>query len=202
MQKWLPFSFKPAIDSTDDALLRLRVRASGKLGKIAHRFVRLESTSQLGYAYRGLRAASRQPANLYIAHSELGMAAAANLLREVGRSVSIWRIGIPKTFYPRHENLVPLRLLRNLEKELLTASYHATCPSRAMSEALAREFGCPPPTVIYNAFPWSDRESIDGLFKDRRNRCVSLHPLVLSDNRPRPRARRSYRGPASAQTRS
>jgi glycosyltransferase involved in cell wall biosynthesis len=41
-----------------------------------------------------------------------------------------------------------------------------------MSEALAREFGCPPPTVIYNAFPWSDRESVDGLFKDRRNHSV------------------------------
>jgi glycosyltransferase involved in cell wall biosynthesis len=45
-----------------------------------------------------------------------------------------------------------------------------------MSEALAREFGCPQPTVIYNAFPWSDRQSIDGLFKDRKNRRVpSIH---------------------------
>jgi glycosyltransferase involved in cell wall biosynthesis len=45
-----------------------------------------------------------------------------------------------------------------------------------MGEALAREFGCPPPTVIYNAFPWSDRESIDGLFKDKRKPSVpSIH---------------------------
>jgi glycosyltransferase involved in cell wall biosynthesis len=45
-----------------------------------------------------------------------------------------------------------------------------------MSEALAREFGCPQPTVVYNAFPWSDRESIDGLFKDRRDRRLpSIH---------------------------
>ena len=176
MQKLLPFSFKPAIDSTDDALLRLRLRASVKLGTIAHRFARVESTSQLGYAYRGLRAASRQPANLYIAHSELGMDAAANLLREgwpVGVDMEDW---YSEDLLPEARKSRPLRLLRNLEKELLTACSHATCPSRAMSEALAREFGCPQPTVIYNAFPWSDRESIDGLFKDRKDRRVpSIH---------------------------
>ena len=45
-----------------------------------------------------------------------------------------------------------------------------------MSEALAREFGCPQPTVVYNAFPWSARESVDGLFKDRRDRRLpSIH---------------------------
>jgi glycosyltransferase involved in cell wall biosynthesis len=45
-----------------------------------------------------------------------------------------------------------------------------------MSEALALEYGCPPPMVIYNAFPWSDRESLDGLEKDRPSRAVpSIH---------------------------
>src|ERR1700722_9716703 len=93
MQKWLPFRFKAAIDTTDDALLRLRARARGKLSKIAHRFVRLESRGQLGYANRGLRVPSRQPVNLYIAHSELGMDAAANLLRRgwpVGVDMEDW----------------------------------------------------------------------------------------------------------------
>jgi glycosyltransferase involved in cell wall biosynthesis len=70
----------------------------------------------------------------------------------------------------------PTRLLRKLEHQLLTKTAHATCPSQAMSEALAREFECSQPTVIYNAFPWSDRESIDGLFKDRRERRLpSIH---------------------------
>jgi glycosyltransferase involved in cell wall biosynthesis len=70
----------------------------------------------------------------------------------------------------------PIRLLRNLERKLLTLGGYSACPSRAMSEALAREFGCPQPTVVYNAFPWSDRESVDGLFKDRRDRRLpSIH---------------------------
>lgn len=176
MQKLLPFCFRPAIDTTDNALLRLRLRASVKLGTITHRFARVESRSQLGYAYRGLRNASRQPANLYIAHSELGMDAAANLLRggwPVGIDMEDW---YSEDLLPEVRKSRPLRLLRNLEKELLTTGAHATCASRAMSEALMREFACPRPTVVYNAFPWSDRASIDGLFKDRRNRCVpSVH---------------------------
>jgi hypothetical protein len=176
MQKLLPFNFKPAIDTTEDVLLWLRLRASVKLGEIAHRCARVESRSQLGYAHRGLRAASRQAANLYIAHSELGMDAAANLLpgrSPVGIDMEDW---FSEDLLPEARKSRPLRLLRNLEKELLTRCNHATCPSRAMSEALAREFGCPRPIVVYNAFPWSDREAIDGLFKDRRNRSVpSIH---------------------------
>ena len=39
----------------------------------------------------------------------------------------------------------PVRLFRNLERKLLTLGKYFACPSRAMSEALAREFGCPQP---------------------------------------------------------
>src|SRR4029077_21139565 len=70
----------------------------------------------------------------------------------------------------------PVRLLRELERELLTSGAHATCTSRAMSEALAKEFGCQKPAVIYNAFRWSDRRFIDSSFKDRGNRRFpSIH---------------------------
>ena len=98
-------------------------------------------------------------------------------LRRSGSSVGIdmedW---YSEDLLPEARKSRPLRLLRDLEKELLTTGAHATCTSRAMSEALAREFGCPQPTVVYNAFPWSDRESMDGLFKDRRDRRVpSIH---------------------------
>jgi hypothetical protein len=45
-----------------------------------------------------------------------------------------------------------------------------------MSKALAGEFGCRPPAVIYNAFPWADRQTLDGKIKDRLDRTVpSLH---------------------------
>jgi glycosyltransferase involved in cell wall biosynthesis len=69
-----------------------------------------------------------------------------------------------------------VQLLRRLERKLLLAGGHSACPSRAMSEALARKFGCRQPTVVYNAFPWFDRKFMDGLFKDRRDRRLpSIH---------------------------
>jgi glycosyltransferase involved in cell wall biosynthesis len=176
MQKLLPFSFKPAIDSTENTLRRLSVRARVKVGAIAHRFARFESRSQLGYAYRSLRSASRQPANLYIAHSEAAMAVAEDLLEDgclVGIDLEDW---FSEDLPPDVRKHRPVRLLRNLERKLLTLGGYSACPSRVMGEALAREFRCPQPAVVYNAFPWSARTSMDGLSKDRKDRHLpSIH---------------------------
>ena len=87
MQGSLPFTFKPAIDGTENAPRRLRLRMKASRS-IAYRFAGFENRSQLGYASHSLRAASRQPANLYIAHSEAAMAVAADLLHD-GRLVGI-----------------------------------------------------------------------------------------------------------------
>ena len=70
----------------------------------------------------------------------------------------------------------PVNLLRRMEHNLLCNAAHTTCTSHAMSETLAETYGCRPPGVIYNAFPWSDRAAIDGQFKDQQNRALpSLH---------------------------
>jgi glycosyltransferase involved in cell wall biosynthesis len=176
LQKSLPFSFKAAIDGTENTLLRFKLRASVKAGAITHRFAHLESRRQLGYAYAGLCAASRQAADLYIAHSEAAMAVAEDFLRDgflVGIDLEDW---FSEDLPPEARKLRPVRLMRQLEHKLLTSGRYASCTSRAMSEALAREFGCSQPTVIYNAFPWSDRESMDGLLNDRRDRRLpSIH---------------------------
>jgi glycosyltransferase involved in cell wall biosynthesis len=45
-----------------------------------------------------------------------------------------------------------------------------------MGMALAEEYGCSPPAVIYNAFAWSERQALDGSWRDRRNRDIpSIH---------------------------
>lgn len=176
LQKAMPFKFRPAIDGTENTLRRFRLRASVKAGAIAHRFAHIESRCQLGYAYAGLRAASRQAADLYIAHSEAAMAVAEDRLDDgsrVGLDLEDW---FSEDLPSEARKNRPVRLLRRLEHKLLLAGGHTACPSRAMSEALAREFGCRPPTVVYNAFPWFDRESMDGSFKDRRDRRLpSIH---------------------------
>jgi hypothetical protein len=103
------------------------------------------------------------------------MAVASDLLHEgraVGVDVEDW---FSKDLPLEARKLRPVRLLHKLEHKLLTSGRYASCPSHAMSEALALEFKCPQPTVIYNAFPWSERESMDGLLKDRRDR---QHPSI------------------------
>ena len=70
----------------------------------------------------------------------------------------------------------PLRLLEKLEREVLRHAVHATSTSQAMAEAMAKAYGCRPPAVVYNAFPWADRQNLDGQSKDRRDHSVpSLH---------------------------
>src|ERR1700722_7828168 len=42
-----------------------------------------------------------------------------------------------------------------------------------MSVARAEKCGGEPPIVLYNAFPWTDRNAIDGRRKDRRNTAIA-----------------------------
>jgi glycosyltransferase involved in cell wall biosynthesis len=173
----LPFRFTPVFDIAGGGAKNLVPRARSKLAALAHQAGRLENRWQLGSAYPYLRRqAYRCPGSLYIAHSEpaLGVAAA---LRAAGRQVGIdmedW---FSEDLLPEAQCRRPLRLLRRLENELLTEGVYASCPSRAMSRALAREFGCPAPLVIYNAFAWAERRSLDGLYKDRADRALpSIH---------------------------
>ncbi len=170
-------SFTPVIDTTESVWRSTGARVSNKIGSIAHRFAGIENRRQLGHCCNALsRVACRQPADLYIAHSEPAMAVSVDLLgrgRRAGVDMEDW---FSEDLLPEARRSRPLGLLRNLERRLLTTGSHSTCPSRAMSEALAKEFGCSPPTVVYNAFPWSERNAMDGLFKDRgARRLPSIH---------------------------
>jgi glycosyltransferase involved in cell wall biosynthesis len=177
LQTMLPFRFVPVIDGAQDAARRLGPRVRGKLGSIAHRIGHIENRWQLGYAYSALRrAAYHREAELYIAHSEPAMAVAADLLREgrrVGVDMEDW---FSEDLLPDARRHRPLRLLRSYEGKLLAQGAYASCSSRKMSEALAQQYRCQQPAVIYNAFPWSERRSLDRLLKDRKNRNVpSIH---------------------------
>lgn len=126
-----------------------------------------QSAAQLGGWRRALvSAARRRRADLFIAHSALTIWAGVHLQRE-GRRVGV---DMEDWFSREHAAPYPSSLVARLESELLRAAPHATCTSKAMSRALADEYGCAPPKVVYNAFPWRERERLDGLAKDRQDR--------------------------------
>jgi hypothetical protein len=152
-------------------------RIRTRVGITLHRFLHIENAWQLGSAVSELaREAKRANADYYLAHMEQAAWVGAQLHHSglrVGIDMEDW---YSEDLLPQARKSRPLRLLRNLERRLLTTSAHSTCPSRAMSEALASEFGCSAPTVVYNAFPWSDRQLIDGLSRDRQDQHVpSIH---------------------------
>lgn len=146
-------------------------RTRTRVGCDLNRYFHIENPWQLGPSVvELLKHATTAHADYYIAHLEQG-AWAGDRLRRAGFHVGIDMEDWYSEDLPRSARKTrPVRLLRNLEQQLLCAGTHSTCPSRAMSEALAQEFECREPAVVYNAFPWRDRKSVDGLFKDRTDR--------------------------------
>jgi glycosyltransferase involved in cell wall biosynthesis len=155
----------------------LRGRLRNKTAQIAHRLANLESRWELGYLYPELReTALGRRSDLFIAHSEPGLAVGVDLLR-AGRTVGVdmedW---FSEDLLPEARKGRPITLLRKLERQILQRSTYAACPSRAMSRRLSCEYDSPHPTTIYNAFSWSERFCIDGLTKDRKTNVVpSVH---------------------------
>lgn len=171
----LNFRYTPVLDLVENSgATRFTARLKRKLGEMGQQHG-LENSWQLGYFSTVLRSAARRStADLLIAHSEQAMAAvSAEPDSRLGVDLEDWfsedgqsEIGIAR----------PVQLLRSLEKRLLKQGKHSSCTSKAMSQSLAGTFGCRPPTVIYNSFEWSERASIDGEYKDRRDlRLPSLH---------------------------
>ena len=175
------FRFEPAFSSSQFALFdRLRwtwLRLCSRVGRVMFRYLRAENRWQLGPLVSALLGKARaEHADCYIAHNEQALWAGQQLLREgyrVGIDMEDW---YSEDLLPEARKLRPLKMLSDLERRLLCSGTHASCPSAEMSEALATAYECAPPAVVYNAFPWSDRASIDGLRKDRRSRAIpSIH---------------------------
>jgi glycosyltransferase involved in cell wall biosynthesis len=169
-----PFRFVPVLDATQSNWRQTAVqflrRSRRKAAHLVHRVARRESPAQLGDAVAPLLAHARDlAADLYIAHSEPALHAAWQLMREgrrVGVDMEDW---FSEDLLPQAQKSRPLKLLRFLECELLRRGAYASCPSRAMSEALAAAYGGNAPVVIYNAFAWGDGPTRAADRHDRRD---------------------------------
>lgn len=152
-------------------------RVRNKLGHAAYRLVRFSNHWQLGLCGPELLVqALRDRADFYSVHLEQALWVGKRLMRagcRVGIDMEDW---YSEDLLPAAQEARPIGLLRSLEGDLLRSAKCSSCPSQAMSETLGKEFECPPPTVIYNAFPWADRRSIDGKARDRLDhRVPSIH---------------------------
>jgi glycosyltransferase involved in cell wall biosynthesis len=171
------WTFTPFVNllqaSPTNRLRSLAWRAERRLAFSVAQNLGWHSAAQLGGWRRALLAVARQrDADLFIAHSALTIWVGTRLQRE-GRRVGV---DMEDWFSREHPEPYPSALVAAREAELLRASPHATCTSRAMGLALAHAYGGAPPKVVYNAFNWSERDALDGERKDRTGRRkYSIH---------------------------
>jgi len=147
---------------------RYWLRLRSKLARLMHKHLGVESWPQLGPSAAPLwAAAKRENAALYIVHTEAGLWVGSRLLARncpVAADLEDWHSeDMPQD---RRQGR-PVRLLQTLERKVLQQCTYVTCPSQAMSQALVAAYDAPAATLVYNAFPWADRASIDGLRRDR-----------------------------------
>ena len=163
---------RPAVGWRSTAL-----RAQRRLAIEVKRFTGRDSAAMLGYGLRRMRrAAQAEKADLTIGHQEVGTWVCAQLARHghrIGVDVEDWYSHHP---HPSVRDRHAARLLQTVEGETLRQAAYATTTSGALADALASSYGAPRPDIVYNAFPWADRDTIDGCQLDRTDRSrLSLH---------------------------
>ena len=154
----LPFRFTPVLDAATQPWEWRKCRLCVKLARLWHQYTGRESVWQLGYVTHALARTvrtRRHQTDLFIAHSEPALWAVSQLQNrksEIGNRKCAVGVDMEDWFSEdlpletrRHR---PVKLLRSLEQNVLCKGQYATCTSRAMSEALAKEYGCRPPTVM------------------------------------------------------
>lgn len=167
----------PVIDWTKRELgssLRNRImRASTRVTREAARRFDFESHRQLGVTTVALsRAALASRADLCSLHLEAALWT-GKVLADRGlpfrMDVEDWysEDGLPSDRAAR-----PIKLMKRLERLLLNRAVHATTTSHALARALAQEYGCAPPEIVYNSFPTEERALTDRRQLDRKSHAV------------------------------
>ena len=160
------FAFIPVVDMTR----RSRAFSSLRIGKLLYRLTKIENAWQLGQAYPSLAKAARAiDADLYICHMEQALAVGSLLLRDGKRVATDMEDWYSEDLLPQARRHRPIRLLRDLEQQLLRRGAFGICTSHVMAKALANSYNCVQPAVIYNVFPWADRQRLTGGMLDRRD---------------------------------
>ncbi len=158
-------------------LKRTLLRLQSKVARAAWQHQGWFSPLLLGYGV-GLmhRFARHFAADLTIVHSEGGLWVGDQLLRakqRVGVDFEDW---FSNDLLPEARVHRPIEKLRQLERHLLQQCRYRLAPSDAMAQAMATTFDADPPTCVYNVFPFAERHTLDGEWRDRIDRQrPSLH---------------------------
>jgi len=123
-----------------------------------------------------LKVSCRETADLFIAHNPQALPIASRAAQVFGADLEFDSEDLHTgEFTKDEEQSLTYRLLDFLERKYLPKCKHITSPSDGISRALADRYGLPLPATIYNVFPLSERDTIDGHSKDRQGPDLSLY---------------------------
>jgi glycosyltransferase involved in cell wall biosynthesis len=172
------WKFKPFLDFQPQRHLKnLQVRLQTRLARLRYQQFNYFSPNLLGYGAKAmLKAAYQAKADLTIVHSEAGLWVGNQLLNagfRVGVDFEDW---FSEDLLPEARAARPIEQLKTLEARLMRECLYCLTTSQSMATAMAEAYQTPPPTVVYNCFPWAERSHLDHQIRDRRNLNLrSLH---------------------------
>jgi hypothetical protein len=178
-----PWRYVEAFDMTGRGLKALWLKLQRRAGIAWWNRFQISNCWQLFYGVDAIRRAVRtQAGDLVIAHWEPALPATIKALADghaAGVDMEDW---FSEDLPAESRAGRPVKWLAEMEARLLRDGRHTTCTSEAMADALVARYECRRPVVVRNVFPRSEREGIDGGWKDR---SVDWHPRNEPD-RPRP----------------
>ncbi len=129
-----------------------------------------ENVESLGYGFhKNLRAAIKEDADLYICHQEMATVIGCKLINRGFKVAFDFEDWYSHDLLPSANKYRPLQLLGKYEKFSLQNAPLTYTTSKSMADAFGSFSGGPKPEVLYNVFPWAEREWLDGKNKDRLN---------------------------------
>ncbi len=173
-----PWSFEPVLNFEKTNLFsNLATRAKRRVSLELFKRYKTFSPELLGYGARQmLRTAQREKADLTIVHSEAGLWVGAQLIQQgfnVGVDFEDW---FSEDLPEASRTGRPRKHIREYEKLLAQSCRYCLTTSHTMAQQMADAFQSTLPTVVYNTFPITDRDTLDGQFLDRKDRELpSLH---------------------------
>lgn len=176
--KTKPWQFQPIVDfQPQHRLTNLWIRTQGRIARERYRRLQTFSPNLLGFSPKAMLTVARQAqADLTIVHSELGLWVGNQLLHEgfrVGVDFEDW---FSEDLLPEARLTRPIARLKALERRLIQDCHYCLTTSHAMADAMAEAYQAAKPTVIYNSFPWAEREGLDHQQRDRKNlQLPSIH---------------------------
>ncbi|MGB3203959.1 MAG: glycosyltransferase [Crinalium sp.] len=176
-KKW---RFQPIIDFQPTTFLgrwkNSLIRLKARIARERWQRWRTFSPELLGYGAKAmLTFAIKTRADLTIVHSEAGLWVGNQLLDQgfrVGVDFEDW---FSEDLLPADRVTRPITQITALESRLARECKYCITTSHALAEALSKDYQAPKPSVIYNVFPWEERQQIDSQKLDRRNHIPSLH---------------------------